>query len=177
MYYIEGIVFRKDVNTNTNRTFDLGNSGESTPTFVIVGFQARNRIDSQTHDNAIFDRLPISNAVCKVGSEKHPVDGIECDYDRDNYREAYQDIRNFYRFHTETNLLRPFIDLHTFRTNYNFYVFDLSKQKDHFASQPTRLEFEFSAVIDVADYIAYALVLKHRVIRFSSDGQKHIDLI
>ena len=59
LYYMERIVFRKDVNTNNNWTFELGNSGESTPTFVIVGFQARNKIDSQTHDNAIFDRLPI----------------------------------------------------------------------------------------------------------------------
>ena len=68
--YIERTVFRKDVNTNNNWTFELGNIGESTPTFVIVGFQARNKIDSQTHDNATFDRLSISNAVCKVGSEK-----------------------------------------------------------------------------------------------------------
>ena len=82
IYYMERIVFRKDVNTNNNWTFELGNSGESTPTFVIVGFQVRNKIDSQTHDNAIFDRLPISNAVCKIGSEKYPDDGIECDYDR-----------------------------------------------------------------------------------------------
>ena len=70
LYYMERIVFRKDVNTNNNWTFDLENSAESTPTFVIVGFQARNKIYSQTQDNATFDRLPISNAVCKIGSEK-----------------------------------------------------------------------------------------------------------
>ena len=82
LYYMELIVFRKHVNTNNNWTFDLGTSRESTPTFVIVGFQARKEIDSQTHDKAIFDRLPISSGVCKIGSEKHPVDGIECDYER-----------------------------------------------------------------------------------------------
>ena len=68
--YTERIIFRKDVNTNSNWTFELGSAGESCPTFVIVGFQARNKIDSQVHDNAVFDRLPISNAVCKIGSEK-----------------------------------------------------------------------------------------------------------
>ena len=87
LYYMERI-FRKDVNTNNNWTFELGNSGESTSTFVIVAFQARNKIDSQTHDNAMFDRLPVSNAVCKIGSEKNPDDGIECDYDRDKYDQA-----------------------------------------------------------------------------------------
>ena len=81
---MEQFLFRKAVNTNNNWTFVLGNSGASTPTFVIVGFQATDENDSQTHDNAIFDRLPISNAICKIGSKKYTVDGIKCDYDRDN---------------------------------------------------------------------------------------------
>ena len=179
--YTERIIFRKDVNTNSNWTFELGSAGGSSgiesPTFVIVGFQARNKIDSQVHDNAVFDRLPISNAVCKIGSEKYPDDGIECDYDRDKYDQAYSEIENFYHLNSETNLLNPFIDLHKFRTNYNFYVFDLSKQKDNIASQPIRLEFKFNAAIDVADYIAYALVLTPKLISISSDGQRHFDLI
>ena len=176
--YTERIIFRKDVNTNSNWTFEIGNSNnESCPTFVIVGFQARNKIDSQVHDNAVFDRLPISNAVCKIGSEKYPDDGIECDYDRDKYDQAYSEIENFYHLNSETNLLNPFIDLHKFRTNYPLFVFDLSKQKDQIASQPIRLEFKFNAAIDVADYIAYALVLTPKLISISSDGQRHFDLI
>ena len=67
LYFTERTVFRKDVNTNNNWTFELGTSGITTLTFEIVGFQARNKIDSRTHDNATFDRLPISNAVCKIG--------------------------------------------------------------------------------------------------------------
>ena len=177
LYYMERIVFRKDVNTNNSWTFELGNSGESTPSFIIVGFQARNKIDSQTHDNATFDRLPISSCVCKIGSEKYPDDGIECDYDRDKYDQAYSEIENFYLLKSETNLLNPFIDLHKFRTNYNFYVFDLSKQKDNIASQPIRLEFKFSAAINVADYVAYALVLTPKLISISSDGQRPFDLL
>ena len=142
----------------------MANSGESTPTFVIVGFQARNKTDSQTHDNAIFDRLQVSNAVCKIGSETYPLDGIECDYDRNKNREAYQEIENFYRLRTETNLLMPFFDLHKFRTNYNFYVFDLSKQNNQIASQPIRLEFNFS---DVNDKI-YNKRCARSLIRFKS---------
>ena len=178
LFYTERTVFRKDVNTNNNWTFELGNSNnESCPLFVKVGFQARNKIVSQTHDNATFDKLPISNAVCKIGSEKYPDDGIECDYDRDKYDQAYSEIENFHHLKSETNLLNPFIDLHKFRTNNNFYVFDLSKQKDQIARQPIRLEFKFSAAIDVADYITYALVLTPKLISISSDGQRHFDLL
>ena len=172
--YTERNIFRKDVNTNSSWTFELGNAGGSSgiesPTFVIVGFQARNKIDSQVHDNAVFDRLPISNAVCKIGSEKYPDDGIECDYDRDKYDQAYSEIENFYHLHSETSLISPFIDLNKFRTNYNFYVFDLSKQKDHIASQPIRLEFKFNAALGVDEFIAYALVLTPKQISISSDG-------
>ena len=107
----------------------------------------------------------------------NPDDGTECDYDRDKYDQAYSENENFYTLHSECNLLNPFIDLHKFRTNYNFYVFDLSKQKDHIASQPIRLEFKFNAVFGVADYIAYALVLTTKLISISSDGQKHFDLV
>ena len=84
LYYMERIVFRKDININNIWTLNLGNSGESTLSYVIVGFHARDKIDLQTHDNAIFIRLPISNAFCIVALEKYLVDGIECDYDRDN---------------------------------------------------------------------------------------------
>ena len=110
LHYLERVVFRKDVNTNNNWTFELGTSGISIPNFVIVGFQARNKIDSQTHNNATFDRLPISKAVCKIGSEKYPDDGIECDYDRDKYDQAYSEIENSFILHSECNLLNPFID-------------------------------------------------------------------
>ena len=82
-----------------------------------------------------------------------------------------------YQLKRETTFLRPFIDLHILGKNYNFYVFDLSKQKDHNASQPIRLEFNFSAAIDVADYSAYALVLTPMLISISIDGQRHFILV
>ena len=115
MYCTERTVFRKDVNTNNNWTFELRNSGESIPNFVIVVFQARKKNDSQTHDNAVFDQHSISNAVCEIGSEKYPDDGIEYDYARDKYDQAYSEIENFYQLKSETNLLNPIIDLHKFR--------------------------------------------------------------
>ena len=177
LYYIERTVFRKDVNTNNNWTFELGMSGESTPTWVCVAFQARNKVNSQTHDNSTFDQLPVSSAVCRIGSENYPDNGIVCDYDRNNYYEAYNEIESFFRNHTETNFLKPFIDIQKFRTNYTFYIFDITKQKEHFAAQPIRLEFKFNAAINVADYTAFALALTPRLVSISSDGERQFDLL
>ena len=89
---------------------------------------------------------------------KNLFDGIECNYGRDNYCEVYYETEDFYRLYSKTNFLNPLIDLYKFRTKYNLYVFDLSNQKDHITKQPIRLEFEFSANINIADYSAYALV-------------------
>ena len=126
-------------------------------------------IHKHTHDDATFDRLSVSFAVCKIGSEKYPDDGIEYDYDRDKYDQAYREIENFFTLHSECNLLNPFIDLHKFRRIYNFYVFILAKQKEQIASQPNRLQFKFNAAFGVADYIAYALVLTPKLINISID--------
>ena len=60
---------RKDANTKQIWIFELGNTGELTRTTVVVGFQARHEIDSQTHNIAIFDRLPTSNMVCNIRSK------------------------------------------------------------------------------------------------------------
>ena len=58
------------------------------------------------------------------------------------------------------------------------YLFQMpSKQKDFIASQHIRLEFKTNAAIDVAHYIAYALVLTPKLISIGSDGQKLFDLI
>ena len=54
LFYTERVVFRKDVNIDNNWNFDLGISCAFTPTFVLVGFQARHEIHSQIHENAII---------------------------------------------------------------------------------------------------------------------------
>ena len=142
---------------------------------VAVVVSELNKEFMRWKDNATFDRLSVSNAVCKMGSENYPDDGMECNYDRDKYDQAYTEIENHLK--SETNLLNPFIDLHKFRRSYNFYVFDLPKQKDHIAGQPIRLEFKFNAAFGVADYIAYALVLTPKLKSINSDGQRHFDIL
>ena len=109
--YTERSVFRKDVNTNNDWLFEIGHSGDSTSTHIVVGFQARTKIESQLHNNSTFDQLQVSNAVCKVVFERHPADVLKCDYDRDNYHQAYHEIGNFSEYYSQTNLLIPFTSL------------------------------------------------------------------
>ena len=40
-------------------SFELGiESGKNIPSWVIIGFMADNKFDSQLHDNSVFDWLP-----------------------------------------------------------------------------------------------------------------------
>ena len=134
--------FRRDANTKENGTFELGNS-ESSPLFIIVGFHARNNTDFQTHNNATFNRLTFSNAVCKIGSKTFSLDGIDCDYDRDKYDQAYHEIKTFYILHDETNLLNPFISLQKLRIFFNSYVLICPNKKQQ--KNLNLVEFIFSA--------------------------------
>ena len=34
------------------------------------------KFDSQLHDNSVFDWLPISQAVCRIGTDRYPNDYI-----------------------------------------------------------------------------------------------------
>ena len=131
LYYFERSVFRKVVTTNNVRILELGNSRESTQTHLIVGFQARYKIDSHLLNNSTLDQFQGSSAVCKIGSEKYPDDGIECDNDRDNYHQACHKIETFFNIHSQTNLPNPFISLLQFRTDYTFYVFDHDRDNYH----------------------------------------------
>ena len=167
-YHSRPMKLYKNVITKNNWTFEISSSGDSTPTHIILSFQARNKFDAQSQNNSTFDQLSVS--VCKMGPDKYADDGIECDYDRDNYHQAYHEVVNFFKLHSQTNLVNLFISLGKFRTEYNFYVFDLSKQKPTMTYQTFRLEFKFSAAFAVTEYAAYALVLTPEVISFSSEG-------
>ena len=70
--------------------------------------------------------------------------------------------------------MKLFIDINSFRINYNFYVFDTSNQKDHFATQPISVKFKFydTGAINVMDYTASPLVLTKRSVSIGSDGKR-----
>ena len=53
--------------------FELGiESSKNIPSWIIVGFMADEKFDSQLQDNSVFDWLPISQAVCRLGSDRYP---------------------------------------------------------------------------------------------------------
>ena len=140
---------------------------------------ADNKFDNQEQDNSVFDWLPISQAVCRLGSDRYPNDYINLDYSRNNFHEAYYQIENFFLKHTRDRVIKPFIGPNSFKEFYNLYVFDITYQKDHISSQPISVDFKFYNYprINILNYTAFALVLTNKLVSISSDGRRMFDII
>ena len=183
--YVERSVFMKEVNNQNVWNFELGSQENmNVPFLIIIGFQQRDRQDSQNLNNDTFCRLPVVSAECIFGTEKYPDAGILLNFDDDDYSQGYHQIKEAFKALTKDNILQPYISDDNFTTSnaaandvgYNLYVFDIRYQKDFTNSQPIKVEFKFDGVVP-NDINGYALVLTNKLVSISSDGQRHFDLI
>ena len=73
LLYVERSVFMKEVNTQNLWSFELGtHESMKVPVWIIVGFQRRDRHDSQNLANDTFCRLPNTSAQYFISTEKYP---------------------------------------------------------------------------------------------------------
>ena len=92
---------------------DLMNS----PIWIIIGFQQKDREDSQNLSNDIFCRLPVVSPQCVIGTEKYPYAGILLNLDDDYYSQGYSQIKEAFRALTKGDILQPCISDDKFRTS------------------------------------------------------------
>ena len=79
----------KEVNTQNLWSFEIGrHEGVNIPIWIIVGFQQRERQDSQNLNNDTFYRPPVTSAQCIIGTEKYPDAAILINYDDDDYNQG-----------------------------------------------------------------------------------------
>ena len=127
----------KEVTTQNLETFEFATQESiNVPLWITVGFQQRDRQDSQNLNNDSFYRSPVTSAQCIIGTKKHPVSCISTNYDDDEYSQGYGPIKEAFTALTMNDILRPFIAEHDFRsankgdnTGYILYVFDIRYQK------------------------------------------------
>ena len=88
--YVERSVPMKEVNTQNLWSFELGTQeGVNVPLWIIVGFQQKERQDSQNLANDTLYRLPVTSAQCIIGTEKNPDSAILLIYNDDDYVQGY----------------------------------------------------------------------------------------
>ena len=108
LQYVERSFFMKKVNTQIFRTFRLGTQeGKNVPIGIVVGFQWRDRQDSQNLNNDTFCGLSVTSAQCIVGRESYPDSAILLNYD-DNYNsQGYGQVKEAFRALTKDDISQP----------------------------------------------------------------------
>ena len=152
------------------------------PIRTDIGFQPKDRQDSQNLNKDNFCRLPIASAQCLIGTEKLTHAGIFLNYDVDDYSRGYSQIKEALRALTKDDILQPYISDDNLRSSkagvvelgFKTYVFELRYQQKFTASGPIKLEIKFGGVIP-NDVNGYALVLTKNLVSINSDGQRHFD--
>ena len=171
----------KEVNNRNVWNSELGShENMNVPIWIIIGFQQRDRQDSQNLNNDTFCRPPVVSAQCIIGTEKYPKVGILLNYDDDDYSQGYHQIKEAFKALAKDDNLQPYISDDNFGTSnaaandvgYILYVFDIRYQKNFTISQPIKVEFKFEGVVP-NDINGFTLVLTNKLVNVSSDGQRH----
>ena len=101
--YVERSVFMKEVSTQNLWSFELGtHENMNVPIWVFVGFQQRDRQDSQNLANDTFCRLPITSAQCIFSTDKYPDSAIFLNYDDGKYNQGYGLIKEAFKSLTKS---------------------------------------------------------------------------
>ena len=87
----ERTVFRQRILVNGYWTFELGiESGKILSSWVIVRFADSDEFDEETRNNSAC--LPVSSAVCRLGSDRYPDNSRIFDYPRTNFYEDFYEV-------------------------------------------------------------------------------------
>ena len=101
----------KEVNKQNLWIFELGRQESmNVPICIIIGFQQRDRQDSQNLNNDTFCRLLVVSAQRIIGTERYPDAGILLNYDDDDYSQGYNQSNEAFRALTKDDNHQPYIN-------------------------------------------------------------------
>ena len=97
--------------------FELGSQeGMDAHIWIIIGFQQRDRQDSQNLDNDTFCGLPVTSAQCVIGTESFSDAVILMNYDDDDdYSQGYGQSKEAFRALAKDDMLQSYISGDDFR--------------------------------------------------------------
>ena len=88
----------KEVNDQNLWNFELGSQENmNVPLCINIGFQQKDRQNSQNLNNDTFCRLPVVSAQCVIGTEKYPDAGILLNYDDDDFSQGYHQNKEAFK--------------------------------------------------------------------------------
>ena len=99
----------KEVISQNLLNFELGSQESmSVPISIIIGFQQKDRQDSENLNKDIFCRLSVLSAQCVIGMEKYPGAEVFLNYDDDDCSQCYIQIEEAFRALKKDDILQPY---------------------------------------------------------------------
>ena len=88
---------RRIVNTGLEFQLDIGSASNiNSPKYLIAAHQtAANSNVNKTINNAIFDNLDVEQYFVEIDGIRYPKDGVQVNYDTNDYLDQYRDIKLF----------------------------------------------------------------------------------
>ena len=142
----------------------------------FLGFRKEKNFDSQRKGNSTFDWLPLSSAVCRLGSGRDPDIYIHQEYPINFFHEGYYATKKLFREYRVKNFCR---DKRSFKSIYNLYLFDISNQRDDIAPQTLSVDFKnypANVPTKLTKFTTLASVLTNRLVSKNPDGRRTNDL-
>ena len=129
---VETSIFMKEVKTQNLWSFEIRTQESvNISLWSIIGFEQRDRQDSQNSNNDTFYRPPVTSSQCIIATEEYPDSDVLLNYVDDDYSQGYAQIKEIFRALTKSDILQPYISDHDFRSSnigddigYNSYVLD-----------------------------------------------------
>ena len=94
------------------------------PIWIVVGFQQKDRQDSENVNNDCFFRSPVATAQCILGEEKCLDAGISLDHDEYYYSHVYGVIKEAFRSPTKDDIFQPYLSDHDFSIDIGYNLFN-----------------------------------------------------
>ena len=110
----------KEVKTQNFWTFGIGTGEEiNRPLWIIVGFQQRDRQNSQNLNNDTFYRHSVISSQCIIGTERYPDSGMVINYDDDCYSQGYGQTKEVFKALTKDDIFQPYLSDKDFMSSNN----------------------------------------------------------
>ena len=87
------------------------------PKYFFIGFQQRDRQDSQNLNIETFCRLHVDSVQCVIELEIYPDAGILLNYENDDYGQGYDHFKQVFKALTTDDILQPYISDQDFRSS------------------------------------------------------------
>jgi len=112
-------------------------SGVERPRYIVILFQVGNYADQTSNSSAYSNALSVLNAYITLSGVKYPSIDVSTDQTYNRYTKWYREYKRFYNNYNNDNIGEPCLSYIDFVKIAPMYIFDVSRQSEHFKELPS----------------------------------------